>query len=126
MIMIKFTKEEMMLYAWWMACTDLKATPFTRADMLPEEAHEVWVDGLIMKHDGKDVCVIPDKSDDELKLCSFTMDDHYLLDDYDWVPTDEELIAELKRRYGKFKGYHGDPGELKWVIERKWPEALEL
>lgn len=120
------TKEDMILYASFMAGCDVAATPLNGlgvGDLIPEEAWEVWTDGLIVKHNGREVCILPDKSGGELKIRTFTRNKYGYLFDHDWIPTDEELIAELKKQ-----DYYNpliEPGNLKYIILRKWPDAFD-
>ena len=119
------TKEDMILYAEFMAGYDVASTPLRGlyvGDLIPEESWEVWTDGLIVQHDGKEVCILPDKSEGDLKVRTFIMKNGNLFD-YDWIPTDEELIAELKKQ--DFCAPWTEPGELKYIIVKKWPEVLE-
>ena len=119
------TKEDMILYADFMASCDVAGTPMAGlgvGDLIPEEAWEVWIEGLKVQHDGREVCILPDKSKGDLKVRSFTMNEYGDLFDYDWVPTDEELVAELKKK--NYKPGLVEPGELKYIILRKFPGAL--
>ena len=120
------TKEDMMVYAEFMAGYDVNQTPMAGlgvGDLIPEEAWEVWSEGLIVQHDGREVCILPHKSKGELKVRTFTMDENGDLYDCDWIPTDEELIAELKKQ--DFCAPWVGPGEMKYIILRKWPDAFK-
>lgn len=125
------TKEDMILLAEFIAGYDVAGTPMSGGlgvgDLIPEEAWEVWIEGLIVQHDGKEVCILPDKSKGDLKIRTFIMKNGDLFD-YDWVPTDEELVAELKK-----KGWRAgdcaswlEQGEIKYILLQKFPEALNL
>ena len=121
------TKEDMMLYADFMASCDIAATPMSGygvGDLIPEEAWEVWIEGLIVNHKSKEVCIIPDKSKGELKVRTFTMDQDGNLFDYDWVPTDEELVEELKKQ--DYESGFSSPGQMKYIILKKWPNAFKI
>lgn len=132
------TKEDMILYAEFMAGCDVNETPmsgFFPEALMSCEAAEVWSCGLIMKHNGKEVCVLPDKSKG-LNIRTFVWLDEEVLEgdedyengfkvfgEYDWKPTDEELVAELKKQ--KFWAPWVGPGELKYIILKKFPDALK-
>ena len=121
------TKEDMILYADFMASCDVAGTPMSGlgvGNLIPEEAWEVWIEGLKVQHNGKEICILPDKSNGELKVRTFIMNKNGDLFDYDWVPTDQELINEL-RKQGYESGFV-EPGELKYIILQKFPEALNL
>ena len=121
------TKEDMILYAEFMAGYDVNQTPMSGlgvGDLIPEEAWEVWIEGLKVNHNGREVCILPDKSKGEFKVRTFIMNENGDLFDYDWVPTDEELVAELKKQ--DFCAPWVEPGELKYIIVRKFPDALNL
>ena len=133
------TKEDMILYAEFMAGYDVNQTPMAGLypeNLIPCEAGEVWSCGLIMKHDGKEVCVLPDKSKgltirtfvwlekDALEEGDEDWDCCYnIFGEYDWVPTDEELVAELKKQ--NFCTPWVGPGEMKYIILQKWPDAFK-
>ena len=121
------TDEEMILYAEFMAGYDINQTPMAGLPvscLIPDEAHEVWSTCLIVKHNGREVGIIPEKTKSELKVRTFIKDENGKLVDYDWTPTDEELVAELKKQpfYAPWVG----AGELKHIIVRKFPEVLNL
>ena len=121
------TKEDMILWAEFMAGCDVAGTPMSGlgvGDLIPEEAWEVWIEGLKVNHNGQEVCILPDKSKGELKVRTFIMDQNGDLFDYDWIPTDEELFAELKKQ--NYESGFVDPGEIKYIILQKFPEALNL
>jgi len=132
------TKEDMILWAEFMAGYDVNQTPMAGlypGDLIPCEAGEVWSCGLIMKHDGKEVCVLPNKSKG-MVVETFVWLEKKELDEYDedwdccynvfgyydWIPTDEELVAEIKRQ--DFCATWTQPGELKYIILKKWPDAF--
>ena len=120
------TKEDMILYAEFMAGYDINQTPMAGLDiddLVADDASEVWSDCLIIEHDGKEVGIIPNKTKSELKIRTFIKNEYNELRDYDWTPTDEELVAELKKQ-GYCAPWVG-AGALKHIIVRKWPEVLD-
>ena len=121
------TKEDMIVYAEFMAGYDINQTPMAGLpieSLIPDEAHEVWTYCLIVKHNGKEVGIIPEKTKSELKVRTFIKDKNGKLVDYDWTPTDEELVAELKKQ--PFYAPWVSDGAIKHIIVRKFPEVLKM
>ena len=121
------TKEEMILYAEFMAGYDINQTPMDGLPvscLIPDEANEVWKSCLIVKRYGRKVGIIPDKTDGELKVRTFTRDKKGKLFDYYWTPTDAELVAELKKQ--QICAPWVSDGAIKHIIVRKFPEVLKM
>ena len=117
------TKEEMILYAEFMAGYDINQTPMAGLpieSLIPDEANEVWTFCLIVKRYGRKVGIIPDKSDGELKVRTFIKDKKGKFVDYYWTPTDAELVAELKKQ--QICAPWVSDGAIKHL--RKFPEVL--
>ena len=133
------SKDDMILIAEFMASCDVNATPMSGYDpgnLIPCEAGEVWSECLIVKHDGKEVGILPDKSKgmnirtfvwrykDELEEGDLDWECCYdIFEDYDWKPTDEELVKILREQ--DFSAPWVSPGTLKYIILKKWPEAVK-
>lgn len=117
------TKEEMILWATFMAGCDVAETPlcgYFPEELVPDEVAEVWSCGLIVEHADIEVCIIPDKSKG-LDIKTFVWNDSVFAE-CDWKPTDEELVDFLKE-----KNYYAawvSEGAIKHMILKKFPDAI--
>lgn len=115
--------EEKIIVATFLASVDVRETPLNglfSEDLVADEAVEVWENGFIIKHDGKDVCIIPDRSGKEIKLLAFTKDQYNELKTSDWKPNDKELAGALIK--ADFAAPWVTPGAIKKIVLTRWGE----
>lgn len=102
-----------------MASTDISDYGLDFYNMLDCELSRIWDEGLHITDAGKTFVVFPFKRENSLELVAFTQNDGTLIQS-SWVPTDEELVAELKRI--DFCAPWVDGMEIKNLLVAKWGE----
>ena len=87
----------------------------------------IWNDNVKITHDGEEYVMIPN-SEDNYRIYVYGWveaddpEDGYVLKKIDWTPTDEEVVAALKKR-----GYRGpytgkDDPEVLELFKMRWGE----
>lgn len=111
------TNMDKILWAAFMASTDISEYGLDFYNMPECEVSRIWEEGLHITDAGKTFVVFPFKRENSLELIAFTQHEGTLIYS-DWVPTDEELVSELKR--SDFYAPWVDGMDIKNILIAKW------
>ena len=122
---LKMTKKEIILWANFIAAFDVKETPMAGFeneldDLDEDEVAEIFDCSVMTIHDGKKVCIIPDKSNG-WNFKTFTFDEHLV--ECEWKPTDEELVEILKEQ--EFFAPWVSKQEVSRIVLDKWSDVIK-